>query len=502
MATVAQGQSQLVNLGPNDAIKVSTPGEAYVDHLSGTPESPYASARLIKNTEPKVFGPYGANAKLRVRASEGAASIESFSSPQPAMVEAVVGGTQIGGKNVTKRRQLSAGIQVARGSSLNPTSATIKTVDNEQAILGPAQGGRFLFLNYDSANTMPVTRAKVTHSPRHGYNGALGPLGNDPLHDWTALAFAGSASVIVPAATASHSIDLNIPGAAISDRFSAPTIPRDDAASGPYRDLPLYRIRALITPNPTIALPQYAANDIWNAAANQAYHGGLVYANKNTAGDLVSTTADTQGVYDNLGGDRLGVFIPDYIDPVISVAMVGDSNTQGQGTLANMFAFSQQSPVKFKAKTGMNLSPMNFGASGQRHQHSMGVARAVVALYAPDYCVLFAQSPNGQAGVVPTTQALFDAMFADFYDTLQYLESRGVTPIAATYPMYGGGNLALIQAANAKLRRMNGSVRILDVYNILSPNGVLNGSPDGTHWTTTMHGFVADELARVIAMDY
>lgn len=86
MATVAQGQSQLVNLGPNDAIKVSTPGEAYVDHLSGTPESPYASTRLIKNTEPKVFGPYGVASQLRLRATEGLASFESFSSPQPAQM--------------------------------------------------------------------------------------------------------------------------------------------------------------------------------------------------------------------------------------------------------------------------------------------------------------------------------------------------------------------------------------------------------------------------------
>ena len=86
MATVAQGQSQLVNLGPNDAIKVSTPGEAYVDHISGTPESPYTSTRLIKNTEPKVFGPYGANAQLRVRAIELSALYDGYTDPQPALV--------------------------------------------------------------------------------------------------------------------------------------------------------------------------------------------------------------------------------------------------------------------------------------------------------------------------------------------------------------------------------------------------------------------------------
>lgn len=86
MATVAQGQSQLVNLGPTDAIKVSTPGEAYVDHLSGTPESPYASTRLIKNTEPKVFGPYGVNAKLRVRAIESTALYDGYTDPQPAEI--------------------------------------------------------------------------------------------------------------------------------------------------------------------------------------------------------------------------------------------------------------------------------------------------------------------------------------------------------------------------------------------------------------------------------
>ncbi|WP_334109273.1 hypothetical protein, partial [Methylobacillus sp.] len=83
MATVPQGQSQVVSLGPNDAIKVSTPGEAYVDHLSGTPESPYASTRLVNTTSPKVFGPYGANAQLRVRAIELSALYDGYTYPQP-----------------------------------------------------------------------------------------------------------------------------------------------------------------------------------------------------------------------------------------------------------------------------------------------------------------------------------------------------------------------------------------------------------------------------------
>lgn len=86
MTTVAQGQSRIITLRASDAIQVSASGDAYVDHLSGTPESPYASTRLFESTRTKVFGPYGQKAEVRIRAVEGNVTFNSYVNPQNVQV--------------------------------------------------------------------------------------------------------------------------------------------------------------------------------------------------------------------------------------------------------------------------------------------------------------------------------------------------------------------------------------------------------------------------------
>ena len=78
MPTVSQGASQTINLGANDAYKVTIAdgGDAYVDLLSGAPGSPYASPRLRAPSSVKTFGPYGVPAVLRLRSIVGATTYE------------------------------------------------------------------------------------------------------------------------------------------------------------------------------------------------------------------------------------------------------------------------------------------------------------------------------------------------------------------------------------------------------------------------------------------
>lgn len=85
MPFVAKSQSQIVNLGPNEAIKV-TGEDAYVDLLSGAPGSPYDSFKIDEKTTGRVFGPYGVASQLRVRSGTKSSSFDFHSNPKPVSI--------------------------------------------------------------------------------------------------------------------------------------------------------------------------------------------------------------------------------------------------------------------------------------------------------------------------------------------------------------------------------------------------------------------------------
>jgi hypothetical protein len=86
MPTISQGSEVILSLGATDAyqVTVKSGGEAYVDLLSGAPGSPYSSPRMNgKTVLSKVFGPYGTAAKIKVRATSGSVTYESYSPEAP-----------------------------------------------------------------------------------------------------------------------------------------------------------------------------------------------------------------------------------------------------------------------------------------------------------------------------------------------------------------------------------------------------------------------------------
>lgn len=105
MTTVNQGAELVLDLGPNDAYRVTVAdgGDAYVDLVSGAPGSPTSSPRLRAPTTSRVFGPYGVSARIRVRSIAGITDVANFRPSSP-----VVTNTETGAPEDLKGSPVSA----------------------------------------------------------------------------------------------------------------------------------------------------------------------------------------------------------------------------------------------------------------------------------------------------------------------------------------------------------------------------------------------------------
>lgn len=93
MATISQGSNQLIDIAIGDKYQVTTRGEAAVDIVAGVLGAGSQSHRVTVD-RPRTFGPYGAVARIRVRAITEAAVVELYVDPQPArLIVDPIGGT-------------------------------------------------------------------------------------------------------------------------------------------------------------------------------------------------------------------------------------------------------------------------------------------------------------------------------------------------------------------------------------------------------------------------
>ena len=75
MPTLTPGSSVEIDIPVGDSYAVTTPGEAYVDIVSGTIGAGYKTDRLVGGTQrEQVYGPYPTAVKIRVRARTGGAT--------------------------------------------------------------------------------------------------------------------------------------------------------------------------------------------------------------------------------------------------------------------------------------------------------------------------------------------------------------------------------------------------------------------------------------------
>ena len=408
-----------------------------------------------------------------------------------------------------KRNSLRAGapfgtIRVARGSTLGPDITVATTLDNEQAALSSFTGVKLIYANYDNVNALPITKFKVTASPSHGY-GVGGPNGNNAAHNWIQGYFNGAEGVTVPVATlaASGANNLNIPSFVTSDLIKVTSIPRTDSFNGVPWTRPLLRARSLLTPVGQVKLSTANSLVEWNDRANAALNYGLVSAVGKNAGDFVTTTTDTNSVFDIFGGESLPFAYQFFYESKnITVACVGDSITQGSTSIAGVFGFPQQAHSKLQTKVS-NLygNFMNFGASGQQHRDSMSVARSIVLGIKPDYLTMFAQSPNG-SGAGTATQAAMNTQWIDTLAIIELCKQNNVTPIVITSPVFSGHTPALLKSMNERVKAIEGYAIVVDAYAVFSPNDTLLYSSDGTHLSTEGYGILADLVTEAIATAY
>jgi lysophospholipase L1-like esterase len=111
MTTVNQGAELVLDLGPNDAYRVTVAdgGDAYVDLVSGAPGSPTSSPRLRAPTTSRVFGPYGVSARIRVRSIAGITDVANFRPSSPVVTNTETGapedlkGSPVSGAGIRSR---------------------------------------------------------------------------------------------------------------------------------------------------------------------------------------------------------------------------------------------------------------------------------------------------------------------------------------------------------------------------------------------------------------
>ena len=400
-------------------------------------------------------------------------------------------------------------IKVNTNSTLNAAVTVATTYDTEQAALGPFVGIKLLYCNYDASFTMPITKAKVAASPSHGYNTGGN---NASTLTWSNVTFnGGSLSATLAAASAGSTTSQNNPTSILSDFIALPSIARTDKYDGVnvYTN-PLLRVLTLITPVTSFSsVSDNSSYASWNVSGNNNLPNSLVTARNATAGDFVTNpAANTNGIFDIYGGAVIPTgFIFYYANQVnITCLCVGDSLTSGIGSgLGGIGGFPQRAFTSLFGKLGIYGNFLNFGTSGQRLNESQPVARSLINTIQPEYLAIFADSPNGNASTAPATQAVFDAMYADFLNTVDVAKSKGVTVIAFTSPMYSGGTWALIDAQNKRLLNMAGQIKVVDLAAVFSPNGVESSqyyNADTTHFTDLGYATAADLLTSAISSDF
>ena len=75
MPTLTSGSSVEIDIPVGDSYAVNTPGEAFVDIVSGTLGAGYKTDRLVGGTQrTQIYGPYPTAVKIRVRARNGGAT--------------------------------------------------------------------------------------------------------------------------------------------------------------------------------------------------------------------------------------------------------------------------------------------------------------------------------------------------------------------------------------------------------------------------------------------
>lgn len=352
------------------------------------------------------------------------------------------------------------------GDGHNVTWQTIIGTEN------PFYAVRVLIGNPDAA-TLTVDATKISVST--GFNNANDPLGGA----WTAVTFAGSASVTVPANT-SATPDF---GWSTSDWIPLVSVPW----TGSTNSRRLLFVR------------HHVANANTNSWFRNVGNGGLLTqlnvpggrarsVSYGTAagvfGDYTSTSGQT---WNGSGATALPMAIETRTSGrVVRVLAVGDSITEGvdsSSTWPEPNAFVNLACANLtNTSASVVYSSLNQGWGGQTQANLLARVATACAQFKPDICVFPAYSPNS----LISSQAAYDALWANVLGAIDGCALNNVAPIMWTSPPYNSET----STQSAFRRAMNAAVLALQSYGVtvvdlasFSGNGA-----DPEKWLTTAQG--------------
>ena len=358
---------------------------------------------------------------------------------------------------------------------------------------------RLLFVNSMTvANT--IRQCKVAAAPN--------ALNNGTALTWVPVTFNDAGASTLPPSASGSTATLTIPAATSgahpnavpsmlwSDWIPVSSIPRNDGG-----EFPILQTRTLLNTG-DIAVSLNGANE---AGTLNQDGTGLIYRGNFSAGDLVTTTSgvitpsNTNGWFAVAGVQFM------YRNFGLSVATVGDSITQGQGSVTSSYGHISWGHMAVSQLIDSGLGPItyaNWGYSGQNRSTSIDTARKVIAQDAPSMISFFPYSPND--GYTDVNVA---AGWARTMAFVQECWSKGVVPMVCTIiPSVG-----LAAAADAVRIDINNRVRALSASGAVvvdfdavitdgaSPARIKAAlSSDGLHPNLDGHKAMADVFAAAI----
>jgi hypothetical protein len=313
---------------------------------------------------------------------------------------------------------------------------------------------RVLFMNFNTAGQR-VFRARCAASPT--LKPASGGTGLTP----TDITVGGSTTITVPMATTVSG--RLVPGAVYSDFIPVGSVARTDVVGAD----PVFYFRVYSAD--TIQYNPFNFTSAEYVAAGRTGIGGA------TAGDSVTTWSSVDFTYIHENSALFPNFAFDFFTggKTSRVGLFGDSLSAGGIPMG----FMKEAVLAGRD----NVTMANFAVGGDFREQTSAILRSVLnSGYVPEITIVWNYSVNTSM----TTQANRDYQFGLLLSDVEFIRSKGSKPVVVLMHQGPGSAERAAYNVRTKLAFEDTDVLLLDLAEVLGPNGIqAQYTSDGTHLT-------------------
>ena len=478
MADISQGNRAELILNPGDVYRVSTGGTATVEAVYGAP-----AGTTTVTASSQDFGPYGANAKLIVRAVTGSCGYTLRSDREPVLYQS--------GQIVTP------GGEVVRGGVIRPSGmvrtrmvnnvgfAAMDTSSFRQIFHIPTTGLVAVRAGVETDSTTPVNRTHAFASGRSiADTNPVAADGSSAVWQVTS-AFAPSASLASQATDGAH-------GYGVSGWVVLNVVPQiDDSTGGGY----VYVGTRLAATERGVVGNASRPTSSWGDVVNGILPAVKYRQFHHAAADYVTTNQNampTKTVDTYYSGSSWLDYIP--IKRTIWGVNIGDSTSQGLGDATSAQPYNlnwAHIAASDLISSGVAAHVSNFGYEGKPVAYYLGdpgasAGRLALMLAEADFRPSFIVIQPFSINDTGFDQAKIDAGMKSAILMCKRLRDLGIVPILRTVmPAASGTGAANTRrvTANNMIRASGEVVFDIDAVVSNSAGGAIKSecTADGTH---------------------